>query len=109
MVSIKGVPVLTGPAVFNFQEIYSALRGVGAAVMVGDTESLAHGAHVWLNDPAAARRAGERGRDWMVANQGALDRLWAVVDPYLASGGGPVAPMSRRLAPMPAGHSVRTQ
>ena len=106
---VHGVPVLTGPAVFNFQEIYSALRGVGAAVMVGDTESLAHGAHVWLNDPAAARRAGERGRDWMVANQGALDRLWAVVDPYLASGGGPVAPMSRRLAPMPAGHSVRTQ
>lgn len=106
---VHGVPVLTGPAVFNFQEIYSALRGVGAAVMVEDAESLAHGAHVWLDDPAAAKRAGERGRNWMLENQGALDRLWAVVDPYLVPGGGPAAPVSRITAPLPAGHPVRAQ
>ncbi len=96
--AVHGVPVLTGPAVFNFQDIYDALREVGAAVTVEDAESLAHGVERWLKDPGAAQRAGERGRQWVMANQGALDRLWALVDPYL-SGAGPLVAGS--VAPVP--------
>lgn len=96
--AVHGVPVLTGPVVFNFQEIYGALREVGAAVTVEDAESLADGVERWLKDPGAAQRAGERGRQWVMANQGALDRLWALVDPYL-SGAGPLVAGS--VAPVP--------
>ena len=98
-----GIPVLTGPAVSNFREIYVALREVGAAVMVEDAASLAHGVDVWLKDPQAAVRAGARGQHWMAENRGAVDRLWAVIEPYLA-GNGPAAcgPADARLTGRPA-------
>jgi 3-deoxy-D-manno-octulosonic-acid transferase len=105
--AVHGVPVLTGPAVFNFQDIYDALREVGAAVTVEDAESLAHGVEQWLKDPGAARRAGERGRQWVMANQGALDRLWALVDPYL-SGAGPLVMDAVAPAP-PIAKALRIQ
>ncbi|MES1993515.1 MAG: lipid IV(A) 3-deoxy-D-manno-octulosonic acid transferase [Pseudomonadota bacterium] len=85
--AVHGVPVLTGPAVFNFEDIYSALCEMGAAVTVEDAESLAHGVEQWLQDPTAAQWAGKRGRQWVMDNQGALDRLWALVDPYLSDPG----------------------
>ena len=78
-----GVPVLTGPSVFNFGEIYEALFETGAAVSVQDAESLAREAAQWLENPVAAQQAGEKGRAWLLNNQGALDRLWALLSPYL--------------------------
>jgi 3-deoxy-D-manno-octulosonic-acid transferase len=85
--AVHGVPVLTGPAVFNFHDIYGALHEVGAAATVEDAQSLAHGVEQWLKDPTAAQRAGECGRQWVMDNQGALDQLWALVDPYLSDPG----------------------
>ncbi len=98
-----GVPVLTGPAVSNFREIYAALREEGAAVMVDDAASLAQGIDTWLTDPQAAGRAGARGQRWMAENRGAVDRLWEVIEPYLA-GTGPAAcgPVDERLSGRPA-------
>ncbi|HMM44569.1 MAG TPA: lipid IV(A) 3-deoxy-D-manno-octulosonic acid transferase [Candidatus Macondimonas sp.] len=90
------VPVLTGPSTFNFRDIYAALREVGAAVVVDDAESLAHGVEAWLKEPQAARRAGERGQRWMMDNRGALDRLWAVIETYM--GGTPPAAHEPRPA-----------
>jgi len=97
-----GVPVLTGPAVSNFREIYAALRALGAAVMVDDAAALAHGVEIWLADPQAALRAGARGQRWMAENRGAVDRLWAVIEPYLAGNGPACGPVDERLAGRPA-------
>jgi len=66
-----GTPVLTGPHVHNFQEVYAEMLASGAAVEVDGPETLARALGGWLDDPEAASRAGERGRAVVHANRGA--------------------------------------
>jgi hypothetical protein len=70
--------------------------------MVDDAAALAHGVEIWLADPQAALRAGARGQRWMAENRGAVDRLWAVIEPYLAGNGPACGPVEERLAGRPA-------
>ncbi|HHQ48038.1 MAG TPA: 3-deoxy-D-manno-octulosonic acid transferase [Acidobacteria bacterium] len=69
-----GTPVLTGPHVHNFEEVYAEMLASGAAVTVEGSEALAGALGRWLEDPEAARRAGERGRDVVRSNRGATGR-----------------------------------
>jgi len=70
-----GVPVATGPHVFNFAQISELLVTEGAAVQVVDEKALARCMWEWLGDAAARARIGEQGRRVVQANQGALRRL----------------------------------
>jgi 3-deoxy-D-manno-octulosonic-acid transferase len=72
--AVWGVPVLTGPHVFNFQEVYDELAAAGAARIIADGSGLADVLQLWLEDPDAARSAGEAGRTVVEANRGATAR-----------------------------------
>lgn len=78
-----GVPVITGPHVFNAEDIAQLLLDEGAAVKVLDATGLGETISALLSDPAR--------RDLMVAagfavlrrNRGALARLLALLEPVL--------------------------
>ncbi len=78
-----GRPVLTGPHNFNSEEIAQLLMAAGAALIVKDTEQLAH-AITGLLDASERRTAmGAAGKAVLDTNRGALDRLLTLVDPLL--------------------------
>jgi 3-deoxy-D-manno-octulosonic-acid transferase len=78
-----GVPVLTGPARFNFSDISEALLAAGAAREVTDAETLAAAVIHWLGDAEDRQRAGEAGRQLVAANRGSLERLLGLLSPLL--------------------------
>ncbi|MBF8223561.1 lipid IV(A) 3-deoxy-D-manno-octulosonic acid transferase [Halomonas sp. 328] len=69
-----GVPVLTGPALANFEEVAEALREAEALVEVADGMALAEALEALFADEPARQRLGEAGRQVVAANRGALAR-----------------------------------
>lgn len=79
----SGVPVVTGPHVFNFTRITEMLMQADAAVMVGDASELAGTVTNWLGDASLRARIGENGLKVVEQNRGALERLVGLVDELL--------------------------
>ena len=73
-----GCPVLNGPHVFNFVDIDRRLIEIGAARRVDTAAELATAVVHWLTDEDARRAAGERARDFVEANRGAVGRIVAL-------------------------------
>ncbi len=69
--AVWGVPVLSGPHVHNFVEVYDEMTAAGAARLVADGDEFTAALGRWLDDPAVARAAGEAGRAVVEANRGA--------------------------------------
>ena len=80
-----GVPVATGPHVFNFAAITELLIAEGAAAQVTGPESLADLMGDWLTDAALRTRIGELGRGVVERNRGALQRLLGLIESCLNS------------------------
>jgi 3-deoxy-D-manno-octulosonic-acid transferase len=82
--AVWAVPVLSGPHVFNFREVYDQLVAAGGVRLVADGPELERAVADWLANPEAARRAGAGGRAVIEANRGAtartVDALLALVD-----------------------------
>jgi 3-deoxy-D-manno-octulosonic-acid transferase len=81
--SAVGVPVATGPQVFNFAAIMDLLVSEDAAVMVRDADALGGVMSRWLGDPVERARVGGNGRRVVEQNRGALGRLIALTEPLL--------------------------
>ena len=79
-----GVPVVTGPHVFNFQEITALLVARGAAAVAGDGRELAEVVGRWLADADLRHQVGGAGRAVVEENRGALGRLCGALDGLLA-------------------------
>jgi len=69
-----GVPVLSGPSVENFEEIYEKMVSAGAVRTVRDSGELASAVRAWISDPEAARRSGAAGLEIIEKNRGATRR-----------------------------------
>jgi 3-deoxy-D-manno-octulosonic-acid transferase len=69
--AVWGVPVLSGPHVHNFSEVYREMTVAGAARVVSDMAELRVAAAVWLDDPHLAGAAGAAGREVVANNRGA--------------------------------------
>ncbi len=82
-----GIPVITGPHVFNAQDIADRFVQNDACVMVTDADSLAAAVNEFIDHPDEARRVGRNGRELLASNGGALSRLLAVIDPLVERGG----------------------
>jgi len=78
-----GMPVVTGPHVFNFVEICELLINAGAAVKVADTNELLQTVTRWLGDANERHRVGQLGRQVVEKNRGALQAVMAIVERYL--------------------------
>ena len=71
---VWGVPVLSGPHVFNFDEVYDEMTQAGGARLVADSAELRVAAALWLDDPKLAQAAGAAGQEVVERNRGATTR-----------------------------------
>jgi 3-deoxy-D-manno-octulosonic-acid transferase len=78
-----GVPVLTGPQLFNFTDISAALLAAGAARQVDDSTQLAQAVGELLMDAGQRQAMGAAGRQLVADNRGALARLLERIENYL--------------------------
>lgn len=79
-----GVPVVTGPYMFNFEEISGLLVEAGAMVRLQDPADLTACLQALLADPPRRREMGAAGRRVVADNRGARERLLALVAENLA-------------------------
>ncbi|PWG64895.1 lipid IV(A) 3-deoxy-D-manno-octulosonic acid transferase [Sediminicurvatus halobius] len=78
-----GLPVLTGPQVFNFQAVAELLDEAAALRYVDDAESLATALAELLADAPERDRMGRAGAEVVAAHRGACERTLALVEPLL--------------------------
>lgn len=78
------LPVVTGPHLFNTQDIADMFVNIGALTRVADPDQLAVAVTRLLQDEASAHRLGKLGRDVVQRNRGALDRLLSLIEPLIA-------------------------
>jgi 3-deoxy-D-manno-octulosonic-acid transferase len=72
--AVWGVPVLSGPHVFNFAEVYDEMTEAGGARLVADSAELRVATAAWLDEPDFAVAAGRSGREVVERNRGATAR-----------------------------------
>jgi len=78
-----GVPVAVGPSMASFREVAADFDAREAWARVADARELGETWRRWLDDPEAARRVGERGRQLVEENRGALARTIEMLGPIL--------------------------
>ena len=72
--AVWGVPVLSGPHVHNFQEVYDEMTRAGGARLVANSPELKMATKAWLDEPELAAAAGNVGRTVVERNRGATAR-----------------------------------
>lgn len=72
--AVWGVPVLSGPHVFNFEEVYDEMTEAGGARLVADGAELRVAVAAWIGEPDLAIAAGDAGRAVVERNRGATAR-----------------------------------
>lgn len=78
-----GVPVLSGPSVFNFATMAEAMTAAGGLQIVEPGEPLVQALDVLLSDPQARAASGERAWQFAENNRGALGRVLNALENYL--------------------------
>ncbi|MDZ7851447.1 MAG: lipid IV(A) 3-deoxy-D-manno-octulosonic acid transferase [Halomonas sp.] len=78
-----GIPVLTGPALANFEDVAEVMREAGALVEVTDAEALAKALVRLLGDDVECNRLVEAGTRMMASNRGALERTLTIIKRFL--------------------------
>ncbi len=80
-----GKPVVFGPHMYNFAAISELLLEKDAARVVTNPKELAQVIQLWLEDASERTRVGENGRLVVQENQGAVDRLFGLIEQQLAN------------------------
>ena len=80
-----GRPVVTGPYLFHTQDIADKFEKVGASIAVNNAAQLGAAVADLFADEATASDIGNRGREIVQQNKGALDRLLKLLQPLLSA------------------------
>jgi 3-deoxy-D-manno-octulosonic-acid transferase len=80
-----GIATLTGPHVFNAEDIAAALVAEGAVACVDDGETLQRALLTLAHDPDERARRGAKGIAVVDRNRGTLERLVALLGPLLSA------------------------
>jgi 3-deoxy-D-manno-octulosonic-acid transferase len=75
--------VLFGPYMFNFLEISRRLIEAGGAVQAKDREDLTAHMKRLLRNERARKETGEKGYQFLQKHQGATERMFAEIQPYI--------------------------
>jgi len=75
-------PVIMGPHYFNFQLICDSLQQAGGLTVVSDADGLAGELRRLLDDTERLSSQGQAGYQFVMQNQGALEKLYALTDEY---------------------------
>ena len=78
-----GLPILSGPHVFNFEEISQSLVAAGGMRLVKDSEALAKQTQRLLSDQQAWQQMGENAEKFVSKNRGALNKTLAIITHFL--------------------------
>ena len=78
-----GLPLLSGPYVFNAQEIADMFVDRGACKLVQDSTELTAAVSGLLTDAVKASHLGDAGRQILERNRGSLARLMAMIEPLV--------------------------
>lgn len=81
------VPTLCGPHVHKTRDIARALTEIGALVLIEDEDQLAERLKGFLLQPKTAQVLGNKGRQWINDNQGAVDKTIVVIDKLIDDNG----------------------
>lgn len=74
-----GLPVLSGPSLYNFQAVSDLLITAGGQQVVANETALAQAVLRLVGDPATARAMGSKARAVVGNNQGATERLCRMI------------------------------
>lgn len=77
------IPVLMGPHIFNFKDICARLNEANGLITVTDESSLAKAVSSLLKDEDYRNYHGRNAVEVLYQNQGALQRLLQLLEPYL--------------------------
>lgn len=77
-----GLPVVTGPSLFNFQSASDALREAGGMLVVEDAAALGRTVVELLQDDSRRRQMARNAQAVVAANLGATTRLFELVERY---------------------------
>jgi len=83
-----GRPVITGPYLFNTQDIADMFEKLGASISVNNAGQLGSAVIDLFSDPETAADIGGRGREIVLRNRGALDRLLQLLEPLVGPAAG---------------------
>lgn len=78
-----GIPVVTGPSLFNFSAIAERLAAAGALHVASSPGEVASQLIAWLVDSEQRDAAGRAGKASIAANRGATQRTLAMLQPLL--------------------------
>jgi 3-deoxy-D-manno-octulosonic-acid transferase len=88
-----GRPVVTGPYLYNTQDIADKFEALGASVTVNNAGQLGSAVADLFADPATAEDIGNRGREIVLQNRGSLQRLLTLLEPLVGGpSGSPLPP-----------------
>ena len=79
-----GAPTLIGPHMFNFAEASEAALAAGAALRIRDADEMFAVAARLLGDRGERELMRGNAQTFIAAHRGAIDRLWAWLEPRLA-------------------------
>ncbi|MEM8547671.1 MAG: glycosyltransferase, partial [Pseudomonadota bacterium] len=79
-------PIITGPHLFNAQDISQKFKDSGSVVVVEDAPSLARTVIGLLRDAELRDNMGERALQLISENRGAVDRLLTRLEPVIGGG-----------------------
>jgi 3-deoxy-D-manno-octulosonic-acid transferase len=78
-----GLPVVTGPHMFNTQDIADLFADADASQVVENADELAQTVIPLLKDEDLAQAMGQKGKQIVAANRGALQRLLVLLEPLV--------------------------
>jgi len=78
-----GLPVISGPHVYNAQEISDMFIDLGACRIVNDASELVEAVDELLSDQSAAAERGSKGMNIVQRNRGALGHLLRLLEPLI--------------------------
>ncbi len=78
-----GLPIITGPHMFNFAAISKAMCEAGALQQIENGEQLAAAVIDLLTHPETRHAMGEHGKKLVAENRGSLERLLDMLKPYI--------------------------
>jgi 3-deoxy-D-manno-octulosonic-acid transferase len=83
--ALFGLPIITGPHLFNFSEAARLLQDAHALVITDHVDTLAHEVIRFLQDAELRKATGERAQKVVEDNRGAVDRHMMLINRYIAA------------------------
>lgn len=83
--ALQALPIISGPHLFNAQDIADKFVELGACEIVSDAAELARSVSHFIDNPDEARKVGNKGLQVLEKNRGSLERLLILLEPLLVT------------------------